>query len=190
MNPALRDLADRAEDLLAAPVRAAGFAVLLCEWSGGSRPVLRVFIERPDGVAVSIDDCVTVHDAITDLLDAEEFSATAWTLEVSSPGLERPLKRLDHFVAHIGKVAKIRTAAPIGGRRHWKGELSAVEGDLIHVLDSGVDHVIPLGAIERANLVYEEPAPQKPKGPPKKSKPEKGAATRRPESPTSNRTGS
>lgn len=167
---ALRDIADRAEELLQEPVGAVGFSVLMCEWVGGGRPVLRVFIERVDGVPVSIDDCVTVHDAVTDLLDAEDLVPVAWTLEVSSPGLERPLKRIEHYLSHRGQVIRVRTGLAIDGRRHWKGELLGVEGDLVRVRDSGQEFLIPFGAIERAQLVYEEPAPQKPKGPPKKLK--------------------
>jgi ribosome maturation factor RimP len=164
----IADIADRAESLLADPVAAAGFSLWLCEWLGGSSPILRVYVERKDSRATSLDDCVLVHEAITDLLDAHEFYAYPYTLEVSSPGLERPLARHEHFAAFIGQVVRIRTAAPISGRRNWKGVLLGMDGDLLRVLDSRVESIIPLGAVDRAHLVYEEKPAEKPKGPPKK----------------------
>ena len=179
----LASVADRAEQVLAAPIEAAGFALLLCEVAGGSRgPVLRVFIERPDGEPVDIGDCVAVNDAITDLLDTEDLFAGNYDLEVSSAGLDRPLKRIEHFAAQIGKLIKFRTWEPVEGRRNWKNVLAGVEHDLLVVQWDGREVRVPLAAIERANLVYEPPAKGQKKGGAnrrqKKSKKKAGASKR------------
>ena len=127
------------------------------------RPTLRVYIERPNGEAVDIGDCVAVNDAITDLLDAEDMIPTAYLLEVSSPGLSRPLKRTDHFLQQLGKKIRLRTWEPIEERRNWAVELVSVDEDVLTVKSAdGREYRIPVPAIERAHLVYEpEPKGQK-----------------------------
>jgi ribosome maturation factor RimP len=159
------DLASRAEALLGPVIEDVGFRLLLCDWTGaGGRPVLWVYIERPDGEHVDIGDCVKVNDAITDLLDAEDLVPIAYDLRVSSPGVDRPLKRVEHFLAQVGKVAKIKSWEPIGGRRNWKGTLLGVDEDLVLIEVDGGEHRIPIPAIERANLVWVPPAKGQKKG--------------------------
>ena len=155
---AASDLADRAEQALSPLVVEAGFELLLCTWSGADgRPTLQVYIERPDGEAVGIEDCVAVHHAVTDFLDVEDIIPIAYYLQVSSPGLERPLKRPEHFESQLGKLVRVRTWEPIAERRNYKGILQQVEHDIITILVDGQDHRIPIPAIEKANLVYEPP---------------------------------
>jgi len=155
----LASVADRAEEVLAAPIAAAGFALLMCEVTGGPRgPILRVYIERPDGTSVDIADCVTVNDAITDLLDTQDLFAGNYNLEVSSAGLSRPLKRIEHFAAQAGKTISFRTWEPIEGRRNWKVVLLGVEHDLLVVQWDAREVRVPLAAVEKANVVYEPPA--------------------------------
>ncbi len=162
---AASDVADRAELALAPLVAEAGFELLMCTWTGAARrPALQVYIERSDGESVGIQDCVDVHHAISDFLDAEDLIPVAYDLQVSSPGLERPLKRAEHFAAQLGKLVRVRTWEPIGQRRNWKGTVSAVDDDIVTVRVDGADHRIPLPAIERANLVYEPPAKGQKKG--------------------------
>ncbi len=156
---AASDIADRAEQALAPLVVEAGFELLLCTWSGSDgRPTLLVYIEHPDGEGVGIEDCVNVHHAITDFLDAEDFIPISYVLQVSSPGLERPLKRPEHFASQLEKLVRVRTWEPIEERRNWKGTLQAVQDDIITVLVDGREHRIPIPAIEKANLVYEPPS--------------------------------
>jgi len=159
------DLASRAEALLKPVIAGIGFDLLLCDWTGsGGRPVLWVYIERPDGERVDIGDCVKVNNAITDLLDAEDIVPVQYDLRVSSPGLDRPLKRVEHFAAHLGMDAKIRSWEPIEGRRNWKGKLLEIDDDIVVIEVDGAPCRIPVPAIERANLIYVPPTKGQKKG--------------------------
>jgi ribosome maturation factor RimP len=162
---ALASAADRAEEILAEPIAAVGFSLLLCEVVGASsRPTLRVYIERPDGAPVDVGNCVTVNDAITDLLDTVEIFPNQFLLEVSSPGLARPLKRLEHFEAVLGKLIEFRTWEPIEGRRNWKVPLTRIDGDMLVVDWDAREVRVPLPAIEIANLVDIPPTTGEKKG--------------------------
>lgn len=162
---AASNIAQRAEDVLGPRVADAGYSLLLCEWTGrGTRPELWVYIEGADGSEVGIDDCVNVHNAITDILDVEDFITGAYKLQVSSPGLDRPLRKPEHFAAQIGNTARVRTWEPIDGRRNWKGTVESIEDDIVTVIVDGQPHRIPLPAIEKANLVYEFETGLKKKG--------------------------
>jgi len=162
---AASNIAERAEEMLGPRVADAGYSLLLCEWTGrGARPELWLYIENLDGTEVGIDDCVVVHHAITDVLDVEDFVPGAYKLQVSSPGLDRPLRKPEHFVAQVGKTARVRTWEPIVGRRNWKGTVEGVEDDIVTLVVDGQAHRIPLPAIEKANLVFEFKAGEKKKG--------------------------
>ena len=162
---AASNIADRAEQLLSPRVREVGFDLLMCEWTGGaSSPELWVYIENSLSGEVGIADCVAVHHAITDFLDVEDFIPGAYKLQVSSPGLERPLKKAEHFAAQIGEIARVRSWEPIADRRNWKGMIEAVDDDILTMVVDGQQHRIPLPAIEKANLVYEFKTGQKKKG--------------------------
>jgi ribosome maturation factor RimP len=149
-------IADRVELLLAPILEESGFHLLLCELvSGGRGPILRLYIERLDGEAVGISDCVAVNNTVTDVLDAEDLVPQSYVLEVSSPGVERPLKKPNHFEEQIGKRIALSTWEPIEKRKNWKGTLIQVEGDVITIrVDEGTEHRLPLPAIERAKVVF------------------------------------
>jgi ribosome maturation factor RimP len=159
------DIAARAERLLTPVVETEGYRLLLCEYVGGGRGrILRVYIERADDTGVSLDDCIRVNNLVTDVLDVEDIIPTAYNLEVSSPGVERPLKRTEHFEAVLGKLVRIKSWEPIIGRRNWLGPLISLDDDILTVEVDGEDHRIPIPAIERANLVYEPPQKGQKKG--------------------------
>lgn len=136
---------------------AMGFRLVRLRIGGGGRPVLQLMAERPDG-SMSIDDCTDVSRAVSAVLDVEDPIAGAYSLEVSSPGIDRPLVRLDDFARHAGFVARIETHSPIDGRKRFKGKLGAVEGDKVQIDYETSDKVgghaaIPLGEIAEAKLV-------------------------------------
>ncbi len=123
--------------------------------------VVRVQIDRPGPAAsaeesVSIDDCATLSRELSAILDVEDFIPAAYTLEVSSPGLDRPLRNADDYRRFSGRYAKLVTREPIDGQTFLRGRLAGLEGG--DILLDGEDHKrhrVPLGAITRANLEVE-----------------------------------
>ena len=123
--------------------------------------VLRVQIDRP-GAASTAEDSVSVHDCanvsrdLSAIFDVEEVVPTAYTLEVSSPGLDRPLRRPDDYRRFTGRLAKVVMREKVDGQGFFRGRLAGVEGQ--HVLidgDDGRTHRVPLDVITRANLEVE-----------------------------------
>jgi ribosome maturation factor RimP len=123
--------------------------------------VLRVQIDRPGPSAsaedsVSIADCANVSRDLSVALDVAEVIASAYTLEVSSPGLDRPLRRADDYRRFAGRRAKVVMREPVDGQKFFKGRLRGVEGsDVLVESDDGREHRVPLGVITRANLEIE-----------------------------------
>lgn len=116
------------------------------------RSVLRLKIDREGGVTV--EDCSRISREVGTLLDVEESIRSRYDLEVSSPGLDRPLTGEADFVRYAGKVAAIRTGEPIDGRRNFKGVLKGVEEDRVIVVIDGQEHRVPIALIERGHLVF------------------------------------
>ncbi len=165
--------------------RAMGFEVVHLEWAGGrGSRVARVYLDHPRGV--SLDDCTRMSGVLSNALDAAETDPQApelaallsqpYTLEVSSPGVERPLVRLSHFARFVGERATVRTRGPLqdqggGDQRTFHGTIVGTEVDaagpsddrrgvvLLRSLDSDTIYRISLADIRRANLVYSPPAP-------------------------------
>lgn len=140
-----------------------GFELLDMEYlASDSRGTLRLYIDRPEG-GVTLDDCVTVNRQLGALLDVEDIIPFRYVLEVSSPGLNRPLRRPKDFLAHCGKKIKIKTKMPVDGRRRFTGILQAYnEEDGFIVLDADGDrYTMDVANFTKCNLVYEFPEPGK-----------------------------
>ena len=115
--------------------------------------VLRLIIDRQDGV--SLDDCAAASREIGQILDIEDFIDQAYNLEVSSPGLDRPLKSMADFQRFVGRKAKIKTVAPIAGEHVFIGKIQQTDGETI-VLDLGRKEVsIPFSEVDKARLEVE-----------------------------------
>lgn len=146
---------DKSEQLwvmLAPSVRALGFELWGVEHHTGSTPaLLRIYIDHADGITV--DDCSAVSDQVSAILDVEDPIRGEYTLEVSSPGIERPLFTPEQFRSYIGNDVKVRLAWPEHGRRNFRGRLLSVADEGIEVEVDGVAHLLPFGAIARARLV-------------------------------------
>jgi ribosome maturation factor RimP len=146
---------DKLSQLIEPVVAGQGYELVDVEWKNESGWVLRVFIDKPAS-GVSLDDCATVSRELSAVLDVEDAIGPAYSLEVSSPGLNRPLKKESDFARFIGKKAKIRTRRPVGDtRRNFSGTLVAVAEGKVKI-DVG-DQVceVPVADVEKANLVYE-----------------------------------
>jgi ribosome maturation factor RimP len=106
---------------------------------GGNTPILQVMADKPDG-GIEVDDCAEISTMLSATLDVEDPILDAYTLEVSSPGIDRPLTRLKDFDAFEGYEAKLETAELIDGRRRFKGTLAGVDGNevLINISEGTV----------------------------------------------------
>ncbi len=149
---------DQIESLLTPTVQALGCELWGVElMSQGRHSRLRVYIERPpDGVTV--DDCERVSREVSDLLDVEDLMPESYTLEVSSPGMDRILFKADQYQANVGAVIDVRLNFPLDGRKHIVGVLAGLEDGevVVRPRDAAADEeefVLPLENIHRARLV-------------------------------------
>jgi len=116
-----------------------------------NKPIVRIFIDKPNGVTHA--DCAEVSFQVGTILDVEDFIHAAYTLEVSSPGLERGLYKRADYERFAGSQAKLRSRRPINGQRNFRGRLLGVNGEEVLFEDRTSGPVrIPLDAIAKANL--------------------------------------
>jgi len=122
---------------------------------GGQTGVIRVFIDSPDGI--DLEDCEKVSLAVSALLDVEDPLPGQYTLEVSSPGLDRKLTKIEHFQRFMGKMVKVQMRFPIEGRKRFRGALVSSNDENIVVEVDGESHSLPIATIDTARLVPETP---------------------------------
>ena len=121
---------------------------------GGGHGTLRVYIDRENGV--SLDDCAAISHQISGILDVEEPIKQAYDLEISSPGIDRPLFKLADFERFAGRTVKVKLAVPRDGRKNFKGELMGVANlRLVKIKVDGEEIDLPYADIAKANLVGE-----------------------------------
>ncbi|QAX81724.1 ribosome maturation factor RimP [Candidatus Pseudomonas adelgestsugas] len=138
--------------LLAPVIVALGYEYWGIEFSAQRRHViLRIYIDKEGGVLV--DNCVTVSRHISGVMDVEDLISVKYTLEVSSPGLERPLFTIEQFIKFIGKQVKIRLRSKFDGRRNFQGLLCGVEEQDIVVQVYDHELLLPIDIIDKANIV-------------------------------------
>ncbi|MCP4431775.1 MAG: ribosome maturation factor RimP [Gammaproteobacteria bacterium] len=130
-----------------------GYELVGVEFSGGaSHGTLRVYIDHENGV--SIDDCASISRQVSAILDVEEPIQQAYDLEVSSPGLDRPLFKLTDFERFSGQPVKIKMMTDVDGRRNFKGVLQGiVDAGFIEVEVDGEIYQLPFTDIGKANLI-------------------------------------
>ncbi len=141
------------EHLIAPAVVAMGYDVVRVLLSGKQRPRLQIMAERHDGAGMVVKDCVALSRAIEAILDVEDPIAEAYELEVSSPGIDRPLTRAADFERFAGFEAKIETAVPFEGRKRWAGRLLGLEGETVRLETKDGEVALPCAAIAKAKLV-------------------------------------
>jgi len=131
-----------------------GYELIEIEFSSAGRSsVVRAYIDRTDSSAVTLDDCERVSRAIGAVLEAEDPIAHEYQLEVSSPGFDRPLRTAAHFARFAGSEARIELAAPIEGRRRFRGRLGPVEDGTVTIEVDRREWKLPLAGISKARLV-------------------------------------
>lgn len=110
-----------------------GYEVVRVQISGGQRSILQIMAERADGAPMTVEDCADISRSVSALLDVEDPIREAYTLEVSSPGIDRPLTRLKDFERFAGFEARLESRMAIDGRKRFKGMLKGVEDGLVCV---------------------------------------------------------
>ena len=150
------------ETLLSPAVNALGLELLGVEYSAGNaNALLRLYIDHA-GRPVTIEDCEAVSREVSGLLDVHDPIDAHYTLEVSSPGIERPLFKPEHFAKFAGTPAKVTVDLPIDNRRRFQGPILRVEGDEIVLDQDGQEVRIPHANITKARLAPVFEAPTKP----------------------------
>ena len=149
--------------LIEPSIEEAGFDLVRVEIMKGGGQTLQIMIERKDRVPVNVDDCADVSRLLSAILDVEDPLPGRYTLEVSSPGLDRPLVRLDDYVRFAGFEARIEMHRPFEGRRRYRGRLQGVEQGVdealvkdeasVKIECEGEVLAIPFTGIRRASLV-------------------------------------
>jgi len=140
------------EPIIEPAVEAAGFKLVRLRLMGGHVKTLQIMAERPDG-RMNVEDCATLSRALLDFLEAENPIEGEYELEVSSPGIDRPLTRLMDFSRWSGHEAKIELHAPIDGRKRFRGKLLGLEGTDVVIQTQDVRAQIPFQQIAEAKLV-------------------------------------
>ena len=120
--------------------------------AGGKTKLLRIYIDRAED-GIGIEDCEKVSRQSSAILDVEEAINGEYILEVSSPGMDRPLYELDQYQQFIGEDISLRLRFPYEGRRNFKGRLTAVDGDEVVVVVADNEFLFPVEGIEKANVV-------------------------------------
>ncbi|MFK7878806.1 ribosome maturation factor RimP [Roseobacter sp.] len=129
----------RMAEIITPVIEDMGFELVRVRLMSAKTTILQIMVDKPEG-GIEVDDCAEVSQAVSAILDVEDPILDEYTLEVSSPGIDRPLTRLKDFEAFEGYEAKIETGDMVDGRRRFKGELAGVEGDevLINVAEGTI----------------------------------------------------
>lgn len=138
--------------LIEPSVEAMGFRLVRTRLLGGNPQRLEIMAEREDG-SMTVEDCVTVSETVSAILDVEDPISGQYLLEVSSPGLDRPLTRLDDYERFKGFLATVKTLTPVAGRRRFRGDILGSEGDAIRFATDEGEVEIGFEDIESAKLV-------------------------------------
>lgn len=150
------DLPHRIERLLAPSLEAMGYEIVRVQVSGSRNPTIQVMAERLDRRPMTVDDCAAISRNTSAHLDVEDPLDGAYTLEVSSPGIDRPLVRPQDFERFAGCEVRAETSAPIAGRRRFRGRLLGIEDGRVRIaLEDGTAE-LPYEAIQKARLVLTE----------------------------------
>lgn len=140
--------------LLEPVVGTAGFELLELEFSPASRrALLRVYIDRTDGAAVTLDDCERASRAIEQVLDSADPIGREYALEVSSPGFDRPLRTPEHFARFVGSEARIELQRPLEGRKRFRGRLLSADAEAVIMEVDGREWRLPMADMGKARLV-------------------------------------
>ncbi len=142
------------QDIVEPVIDSLGFEVVRIVTIGTKNPTLQIMIERKDRKDIVVDDCAAVSRAVSAVLDEKDPIEGEYSLEVSSPGLDRPLTKPEHFARFAGYETKLETKTEVGGRKRFKGKLLRIdEKQNIYFDMDGTEYVIPFENVGKAKLV-------------------------------------
>lgn len=147
------DLQQRLEALFAPTLEAMGYEMVRVMFQGRSHPTLQVMAERKDGRNMTVDDCADISRSLSALLDVEDPIQSAYALEVSSPGIDRPLTRAKDFITWAGFEVKLEALVGVDGRKRFRGKLLGLDGEAVRLFADGAEVSVPLTDLKSAKLV-------------------------------------
>ncbi|ANA14680.1 MULTISPECIES: ribosome maturation factor RimP [Acetobacter] len=144
----------RVAALIAPAVEDMGYEIVRVAVLGRERPTVQIMADRKDGSLINVEDCERISHAVGAVLDVEDPIPGAWTLEVSSAGIDRPLTRAKDWNRFAGHQAKAEVLLPVNGRRRFSGVVLGSDGTVARMrLDDGTEVALPLEELRRARLV-------------------------------------
>ena len=141
------------ESLIGGSVEAMGYGLIRLQLSRGTNAKLQVMVERTDGAGMTVDDCARVSKTVEAILDVENPIEEPYVLEVSSPGIDRPLTRLSDFTRFSGFEAKVEIRLPIEGRRRFKGRILGLDGSHVKLATQDEEVALAFSNIAKAKLL-------------------------------------
>jgi ribosome maturation factor RimP len=150
------------EQLIEPSLDGLGYRIVRVVLTGGRGATLQVMAERLDDAPMSVEDCALISHSVSALLDVNDPIAGTYCLEVSSPGIDRPLLKSADYDRFSGREAKIELSVPLCGRRRFRGRLLGVEDGTIRLATAAGEERLPLAAVARANLVFADPVAARP----------------------------
>jgi ribosome maturation factor RimP len=146
-------LIEKIEALLTPSIEELGFEVVQVKFIEGNKSkLLQIMAEKPDG-SMNVDHCAEISNHVSAILDVEDVIPGHYRLEISSPGIDRPLVRHKDYESHLGHLAKIELTLPVEGRKRYTGTLKTLIGDLLTIEVDGKPVVLDLNDIQSAKLV-------------------------------------
>ena len=147
------EITDRVEDIIAPVLGDMGYDIVRVRLSGGSRPNLQIMAERRDQMPMTVDDCAEISRMVSAMLDVEDPISDKYVLEVSSPGIDRPLVRPGDFERFAGFEAKVELRRAIDGRRRFRGRLVGIDDGVVRLETADGEATLPFEEIGTAKLV-------------------------------------
>ena len=148
------DLESRIAEMIGPSLKSMGYDLVRVMMQGRQRPVLQIMAERIDQKAMTVEDCADISRQISALLDVDDPIDGAYSLEVSSPGIDRPLTRAVDFERYAGYEIKLETSEPVEGRKRFRGKLLGIGADeMVKLLADNVEWTLPLALVRGAKLV-------------------------------------
>ena len=149
-------LVHRIEEMISPTAEAMGFRLVKVDYTGGSKPCLQIMAEDANTGRMNVEDCAKLSRAVSAILDVEDPLAGTYALEVSSPGIDRPLVRIEDFEKFLGFDAKIETSRAIDGRKRFKGRLVELKDGIIRIETKDQAYDLAFQDIDNAKLLLSD----------------------------------